>query len=176
MPPSADGPDAPPGHVLGDFRLVREIGRGGMGVVYEAEQLSLGRRVALKVLPPAAALDARRLRRFENEARAAALLHHGNVVPLYAVGCEEGVHFFVMQLINGVTLAQLLHNRDDSATPRDGPATAPSLSPATPDTRPSESAPLLSLAGPGSERHRAVARAGAAIADALDHAHNHGVI
>ena len=77
--------------VLGDFRIVREVGRGGMGVVYEAEQLSLGRRVALKVLPFAAALDPRQLQRFQLEAQAAACLHHTNIVPVYAVGCERGV-------------------------------------------------------------------------------------
>src|SRR5262249_23840020 len=69
---------------LGDFRLVREIGRGGMGIVYEAEQISLGRRVALKVLPFAATMDSRHLARFHNEARAAACLHHTNIVPIYA--------------------------------------------------------------------------------------------
>ena len=74
------------GRPLGDFRLVREIGRGGMGVVYEAVQLSLGRRVAVKVLPLASALDSRHLQRFRNEAQAAAQLHHTNIVPVYAVG------------------------------------------------------------------------------------------
>src|SRR5262245_54794414 len=83
--PSPISPDVAPGQTLGDFRLLREIGRGGMGVVYEAEQVSLGRRVALKVLPPASALDPRRLQRFRNEAQAAALLHHTNIVPLHAV-------------------------------------------------------------------------------------------
>src|SRR5262249_31960643 len=82
-----------PGTLLGEYRIVREIGRGGMGVVYEAEQLSLGRRIALKVLPFAWSLDPRQLRRFKNEARAAAQLHHQNIVPVYAVGCERGVHF-----------------------------------------------------------------------------------
>src|SRR5262245_8316345 len=71
--------------VLGDFRLIHEIGRGGMGVVYEAEQISLGRRVALKVLPFAATMDSRQLQRFQNEARAAACLHHTNIVPVFAV-------------------------------------------------------------------------------------------
>ena len=66
----------PPLEQLGDYRIVREVGRGGMGVVYEAEQLSLNRRVALKVLPFAAALDARQLQRFKNEAQAAAHLQH----------------------------------------------------------------------------------------------------
>jgi hypothetical protein len=106
--PGASGsPHSPPG-LLGDFRLVREIGRGGMGVVYEAEQVSLGRRVALKVLPLAATLDPRRLQRFQNEARAAAGLHHTNIVPVFAVGAEHGVHFYAMQLIAGQTLATVL--------------------------------------------------------------------
>src|SRR3990172_1454432 len=70
---------------LGDFRLVREIGRGGMGVVYEAEQVSLQRRVALKVLPFAAVLDRRQLQRFNTEAMAAARLHHQHIVPVYQV-------------------------------------------------------------------------------------------
>ncbi|MFT3920916.1 MAG: serine/threonine-protein kinase [Myxococcales bacterium] len=96
---------------LGDFRIVREIGRGGMGVVYEAMQLSLGRRVALKVLPLAAALDPLHLQRFKNEAQAAAQLHHTNIVPVYAVGSERGVHYYSMQLIDGYSLADLITHR-----------------------------------------------------------------
>ena len=94
--------------VLGDYRILREIGRGGMGVVYEAEQISLQRRVALKVLPFAAALDAKRLERFKNEAQAAARLHHSNIVPVYAVGCERGAYYFAMQMIDGVSLADVI--------------------------------------------------------------------
>jgi hypothetical protein len=94
--------------VLGDFRLIREVGRGGMGIVYEAEQISLGRRVALKVLPFASVLDDRQLARFKNEARAAATLHHTNIVPVFSVGCERGVHFYAMQYIDGHTLADVI--------------------------------------------------------------------
>ncbi|MCS7047096.1 MAG: protein kinase, partial [Gemmataceae bacterium] len=93
---------------LGDFRLLREVGRGGMGVVYEAEQISLQRRVALKVLPFAAALDPRRLQRFKNEAMAAGHLHHEHIVPVYAVGCERGVHYYAMQFVDGQSLGTLI--------------------------------------------------------------------
>jgi hypothetical protein len=93
---------------LGDFDILREVGRGGMGVVYEAEQISLGRRVALKVLPFAAAMDPRQLQRFKHEAQAAAHLHHTNIVPVYSVGCERGVHFYAMQFIEGQTLAAVI--------------------------------------------------------------------
>ena len=97
-----------PANPLGDFQIIRELARGGMGIVYEAVQLSLGRRVALKVLPFAATLDSRQLQRFKTEAQAAALLHHTNIVPVFAVGCERGVHFYAMQLIDGQSLALLI--------------------------------------------------------------------
>jgi eukaryotic-like serine/threonine-protein kinase len=93
---------------LGDFRILREIGRGGMGIVYEAEQLSLNRRVALKVLSFASAFDVVRLQRFRNEAQAAAGLHHSHIVPVYAVGTDRGVHYYAMQYIEGHTLADLV--------------------------------------------------------------------
>lgn len=108
-PTPGDASAAPaPGRPLGDFQLLREIGRGGMGTVYEAVQLSLGRRVALKILPFAAALDTRHLQRFKNEAQAAAQLHHSNIVPVYGVGCERSVHFYAMQLIDGQSLADVI--------------------------------------------------------------------
>src|SRR5204862_1577365 len=91
------GDDGPVSGVLGDFRIIREVGRGGMGVVYEAEQVSLGRRVALKVLPYAGALDPRHLQRFRNEARAAASLKHDHIVSVHAVGCDRGVHYYAME-------------------------------------------------------------------------------
>lgn len=93
---------------LGDFRIVRELGRGGMGVVYEAIQESLQRRVALKVLPKQLWQDDKGIRRFEREARMAANLHHTNIVPVFGFGEQDGHHYYVMQLIDGATLDRIL--------------------------------------------------------------------
>jgi WD40 repeat protein/serine/threonine protein kinase len=93
---------------LGDFRILREVGHGGMGVVYEAEQESLGRHVALKVLLTHSLLDPKQLQRFHREARAAARLHHTNIVPVYGVGESEGLHYYIMQFIQGQGLDQVL--------------------------------------------------------------------
>jgi serine/threonine protein kinase len=137
-PPAALSPEEL-NQPLGDFRIIREIGRGGMGVVYEAVQLSLGRRVALKVLPLAAALDPKHLQRFKNEAQAAAQLHHTNIVPVYAVGSERGVHYYSMQLIDGYSLADLIDHRrqllgKSMNLPGDRPGNQPTekATPATP--------------------------------------------
>jgi WD40 repeat protein/serine/threonine protein kinase len=101
---AAEAPALPPLRQLGDYRILREVGRGGMGVVYEAEQVSLGRHVALKVLPAQMGQDARQRRRFEREARAAAKLHHTNIVPVFGVGEDDGVSYYVMQFIQGLGL------------------------------------------------------------------------
>ena len=93
---------------LGDYRILREVGRGGMGIVYEAEQESLGRHVALKVLPAHAALDPRYLQRFQRESRAAAGLHHTNIIPVFGVGAQDGLNYFVMQFIQGLGLDEVL--------------------------------------------------------------------
>jgi hypothetical protein len=117
---------------LGDFRLIAEVGRGGMGVVYEAVQRSLNRRVALKVLPFAAAMDPTQLRRFQTEALAAAQLHHTHIVPVYSVGCERGVHYYAMQFIEGQTLAEAIAERRRlEALPPPGGRGAPTPSPIT---------------------------------------------
>jgi serine/threonine protein kinase/WD40 repeat protein len=100
--------DGTPLERLGDFRMLREVGRGGMGIVYEAEQESLGRRVALKVLAGNRTLDPKLLLRFHREAKAAARLHHTNIVPVFGVGEAEGLHFYVMQFIQGLGLDQVL--------------------------------------------------------------------
>src|SRR5262249_44451299 len=99
---------AEPLRQLGDYQILREVGRGGMGVVYEAQQLSLGRHVAIKVLPSHALLDPRHLGRFQREARSAARLHHTNIVPVYGVGEQDGLHYYVMQFIPGLGLDVVL--------------------------------------------------------------------
>jgi WD40 repeat protein/serine/threonine protein kinase len=96
--------DSPPVTQLGDFRLFREVGRGGMGVVYEAEQLSLGRRVAIKLLPAGALRDPAKHKRFEREAKAAARLHHTNIVPVHGFGVHDGTPYYVMQFIPSLGL------------------------------------------------------------------------
>lgn len=183
--------DADVAEPLGDFRIVREIGRGGMGVVYEAIQLSLGRKVALKVLPFAAALDTRQLQRFKNEAQAAAHLHHTNIVPVYAVGTERGVHYYAMQLIEGDNLATVIEvlRRGAPASAASGEArpgltiTGPYRSLSEPGTGPvPDTQPILGSRistertnRPG-DFFRTVARFGAQVAEGLDYAHSLGVV
>jgi WD40 repeat protein/serine/threonine protein kinase/tetratricopeptide (TPR) repeat protein len=93
---------------LGEYRILREIGRGGMGIVYEAVQESLGRHVALKVLPFHGLLNPTHLERFRREARAVARLHHTNIVPVFGVGEHEGIHYYAMQFIHGQGLNEVL--------------------------------------------------------------------
>ncbi len=162
---------------LGDFDIIREVGRGGMGVVYEAQQISLGRRVALKVLPFAATLDPRQLQRFLMEAQAAAILHHVHIVPIYSVGCERGVHYYSMQFIDGQTLAEAI-----AALRRGGALEAESLSRER-QKPPTDSAPTVPTTALITQRStdspgyfRAVARIGVQAALALEHAHQLGVI
>jgi tRNA A-37 threonylcarbamoyl transferase component Bud32/outer membrane protein assembly factor BamB len=104
------GPASEEPAALGEFRIVREIGRGGMGVVYEAEQTSLRRRVALKVLRFGVVADQEAMQRFRREAETVARLHHTNIVPIFAIGCERGVHYYAMQFIEGRSLADVLEN------------------------------------------------------------------
>jgi len=104
-PPASQAPRV---RRLGEYRLIREVGRGGMGVVYEAEQESLGRRVALKVLPFHSLMDERRLERFRREARAAAGLQHPGIVPVYGLGSHEGVHYFAMHFVDGESIEKIL--------------------------------------------------------------------
>jgi serine/threonine protein kinase/WD40 repeat protein len=190
----ADDDRAPSMENLGDFRIRREIGRGGMGVVYEADQLSLGRKVALKVLPFAAALDAKQLQRFQHEAQAAAHLHHQNIVPVYFVGAERGVHFYAMQYIEGKTLAGLiaelrhqagLTNQEGDLHPEpaaggDAVTEKGANAAETPRGGPIRAATLARGSTEGSTRtpghFRMVANLGIQAAEALEHAHQLGII
>jgi serine/threonine protein kinase/Flp pilus assembly protein TadD len=174
---------------LGDYHIVREVGRGGMGVVYEAVQLSLGRRVALKVLPLAAAMDPKHLQRFRNEAQAAASLQHQHIVPVYAVGCERGVHFYAMQFIEGRTLAEViqeLRTQAERQKTNNGIQRSQSRTPPLSRTRAAEDTPgglrhsaldMQSCFVLGhSSSFRTTAELGVQAAEALEHAHQLGVV
>jgi hypothetical protein len=149
---SATGPASPGAPLgrerlesLGDYRIIREIGRGGMGVVYEAIQESLGRHVALKVLSVTLAGDAQARARFDREARAAARLHHTNIVPVFGVGNQDEHHYYVMQFIAGLGLDLVLEelrrlrqarcrsSHADGAPPQARDRREPSPRPAAPD-------------------------------------------
>jgi serine/threonine protein kinase len=185
---------------LGDYRILREVGRGGMGVVYEAEQISLSRRVALKVLPFAATLDPKQMQRFQIEAKAAAHLHHQNIVPIYAVGCERGVHYYAMQFVEGQTIASLIHeerrragldskpalSRSDSEDPDLTIAEPPTGSASTTASRPTAVGPAAPTPAPAAMTtvyscrdpacFRAAAHLGIQAAEGLEHAHQRGVL
>lgn len=134
-----------PGRQVGDYRIVREVGRGGMGIVFEAEQVSLRRRVALKLLHPHLALSATSIERFRHEAAAAGGLCHAAIVPIHEVGEWRGLHYFSMEFVEGQPLQHLLHGD--------------SLGIAGQATRPRQVAELL-----------------AQVADALQHAHDGGLV
>src|ERR1700732_3650419 len=121
-------PAAPPDRI-GDYRIIREVGRGGMGIVYEAEQEALRRHVALKILPPNVAVDSQSVLRFRREARSAARLHHTNIVPVFDIGEREGVHYYAMQFILGQSLDAVIRelrllpglSRKEKAAPSTAP-------------------------------------------------------
>ncbi len=165
---------------LGDFEILGELGRGGMGVVYEARQISLNRRVALKVLPPGLGLTQDARIRFEREAQAAARLHHTNIVSVHAIGEQDGHHFYAMELVDGGPLSRIL---DDL---KGGRASAPwdqtmTVRPSAPKSEPAPgSSPEASSSGitttGGRDWFDTVARLVADVADALEYAHASGVI
>src|SRR5215471_19337336 len=166
---------------LGDFEIVREIGRGGMGVVYEARQVSLNRPVALKVLTGGLGLTPKAVQRFRREAEAAAKLHHTNIVPVYATGEADGFHFYAMELIDGPSLdrviTQLRKGPEASAVPAYG-ALAPELTTTGPylDTSTPTGSGVSSGLSSGSAYFDTVARMVVDVADALHHAHQNNVI
>jgi hypothetical protein len=139
---------------LGDYTLLRQIGRGGMGVVYEAWQGSMERRVALKVLPPGVAADHKAFHRFMREAKTAGQLSHQNIVAVYSTGVEEGTPWYSMEMVEGETLARILRQIEAADDDRD-----------TPFGKKSERPFYLNLA-----------KAFADVADGLQHAHSKGVI
>jgi serine/threonine protein kinase len=166
-------------HRLGDFQIIREIGRGGMGIVYEAQQLSLGRRVALKTLPFAAMLDPRQLQRFRNEAQAAAMLEHSHIVNVFFVGCERGVHFYAMRYVDGLSLAEIIASL--KSVDRGEASRHPQRRQA--GSLPHDSKDTLPIAALSTEYstdrrsyYRTVARLGIQAAGALEHAHQMGIV
>jgi serine/threonine protein kinase len=158
--PDVDQSPLATGDSLGDFRILREVGRGGMGVVYEAIQIGLPeRRVALKVLPTASSLDPRTLQRFRVETQAAACLNHPNIVPVFSAGCERDIPFYAMPLIQGRSLAEILRAvRSDHRTSA------------------STSLPRDDARVPEAPWPMVVARLGFQAAGAMEHAHGVGVI
>jgi serine/threonine protein kinase/WD40 repeat protein len=189
---------------LGDFRIVREIGRGGMGIVYEAEQQSLCRHVALKVLAPGFARTSQQVRRFLREARAAARLHHTNIVPVFEVGEHDGLYYYAMQFIPGSGLDQVIEEVrrlkghtipgaddavsatrqgtcDDSETRVAGSVPLSRLAASSPLVSASTAFPLepsaLAASTDSESRYaHAVARVGLQVAEALEYAHLQGTI
>lgn len=204
---------------LGDYRILREVGRGGMGVVYEAEQESLGRRVALKVLAPWAANNPQTILRFQREARSAARLHHPNIVPVFAVGEDDGLHHYAMQFIRGHGLDQVLEEvrrirRHPDAISWDGVIPRPFLESASvtevahsivvgsfaaespppkgapesprpsagasrsgaPPLRMPDHSELTSVTDPARSYARSIARIGVQAAEALEYAHQQGML
>jgi serine/threonine protein kinase len=187
--------------VLGDFELIRELGRGGMGVVYEARQVSLNRKVALKVLKAGLGLTAQAVNRFRREAAAAAKLHHTNIVPIYATGEDGDYHFYAMELIEGSSLDRVIRgmkmqregeaahaeasgstkcatkcatksNEEMTTTVADDRSDECAAS-ARSSPKPGETTTSLQ---PGSGYYDQVARMFAEVADGLEHAHRQGVI
>ena len=175
---------------LGDFRIIREVGRGGMGIVLEAEQQSLGRRVAVKVLPKYSLVLDAHLRRFQREAQTAAGLHHTNIVPVFGVGEQDGLHYYVMPLIRGVGLDEMIRELRGAA----GSSTAERTQSGASDAFDRDvnaiirtliarkfTATLSAAGGPRprnshTDYWRHVARIGVQAAEALDYAHAQGTL
>lgn len=166
------------GKQLGDYRIRREVGRGGMGVVYEAVQVSLDRRVALKVLPLASLLDQKQIARFQKEARAAAHLHHPHIVPIFSVGCERGVHYYAMQYVDGQPLDVAIRQAREERTTGTAIQASTGQRPLEGEDHRASTAPFVSTERGRRSRDcfRTAARLGVQAAEALHHAHQYGII
>ncbi len=175
-----NGPIEPTAKQLGDYKIIREIGRGGMGVVYEAHQESLNRRVALKILPFAAVLDQRQIARFRNEAQAAAQLHHPHIVPVFAVGQEHGVYYYAMQYIEGKSLEAAIDElrKVSNATATQGSTRVRGAARGATSTIEINRGSVLSTDRSirSGEFFRGVARLGREAAEALQHAHDYSIV
>lgn len=182
---------------LGEFELRREIGRGGMGTVYAAFQRSLLREVAVKVLGQQVSSSEQAIARFRREAQAAAKLHHPSIIPIFALGEQDNVYYYAMELVEGPGLNLVIADmraqrgsapvRDDPAAtipiPRScaGPDLSTSMPRAAPNARLTAADSTVVLAhsagfAKGPELYQRVAEQIAALADALDYAHREGVI
>ncbi len=149
-----DSAAALPLGTLGDYKLLRQIGRGGMGIVYEAWEGSMDRRVALKVLPAGIAADDRAVTRFIQEARVAGKLNHPSVVSVYGMGVKEQIPYYAMDFVEGETLAQIVARLKD--------------------LEPEAETPFGHKDGAG--YFESLARAFADVADGLQHAHSKKII
>ena len=158
---------ATPPRNIGQYRILHEIGRGGMGVVYEAEQTSMERRVALKVLSPAITNVARSIKRFKLEAKAAGRLHHTNIVPVHDMGQHGGFWYYAMELVEGRPLSQIL---DDLRAGGDRSANSKSQM-----TRSADAGGTTS-SDSGLAWYRAIAAVFADVAAALELAHEEGIV
>ena len=191
-----------PFQVLGDFELIRELGRGGMGVVYEARQVSLNRKVALKVLKAGLGLTTQAVNRFRREAAAAAKLHHTNIVPIYATGEDGEYHFYAMELIEGASLDRVIksarlehgdgvargavapYQKGEDASkgpsrcePKGDHASATTIADVTiSDSDSPKLGETTTTLQSGSGYFDQVARMFSEVADGLEHAHRQGVI
>jgi eukaryotic-like serine/threonine-protein kinase len=177
---------------LGDYRIVREIGRGGMGIVYEAVEEALGRRVALKLLPGASTAKPDQLLRFRREARAAARLEHPHIVPVYGIGQDDGQHYIAMQFVVGYGLDRVIAElkRQDQKSPDGTPVAvrresgeSSSADPSGVQSQERSIETTIALAGDStasgagsSDFYRNVARIAAEAAEALHYAHTQRII
>jgi serine/threonine protein kinase/tetratricopeptide (TPR) repeat protein len=176
------------GRKLGEYVLGNEIGRGGMGAVFEAIQAGLERRVAVKVLRGAATISEKAIRRFHREAEAIARLHHPNIIPVYSVGEQDGIHYYAMELVDGVSLEQVIAKMRSGSAGRIDP-----FDPRTYSTRSADpAAPAEAPAEPRARRVRTRRSHGSLVldrhyvntaveviaqaADALQHAHERKIV